>query len=201
LLIILVCSEVDSLRILKWQFETFPDDELGLNESRGYACEFVAWQFLTSLSRRETIVFLLQELPDPRRGSVTDSEAERGSSGFAGPALENDRLPRPSDERSPLLSDPAPDLSRTFGAIHRDNPALSRAGGTESTVGEAFTDEQYSLFYGLNALEIAAIAHAKKFLSQNVVQKIIDDIWKGEIVFWDSLSLHAKKTPHILNKR
>lgn len=41
-------------------------------------------------------------------------------------------------------------------------------------------------FVTLNALEIAAVANAKRFLSQHVVQKIITGIWNGDIVFWES---------------
>ncbi|EQL02809.1 ion transporter [Ophiocordyceps sinensis CO18] len=48
-------------------------------------------------------------------------------------------------------------------------------------------------FRGLNALEIAAIADAKRFLSQHLVQRIISGIWNGDIIFWDSLSVRATK--------
>ncbi|KAL1969166.1 hypothetical protein VTN77DRAFT_420 [Rasamsonia byssochlamydoides] len=190
-------SIICALMILKWQFDNVPDDEFGLNESRGYACEFVAWQFLSSLSYRETIDFLLQELPGPRRDSVTIAEAERGSSGFG----VSEEVPgsRAAHERTPLLSSSDSSLHGFFG--RKGGSDSSRLGGTESIFEDSCTDEQYSLFYGLNALEIAAIAHAKKFLSQKVVQRIIDDIWNGEIVFWETLSLHSKKSPQILNKR
>jgi hypothetical protein len=40
-------------------------------------------------------------------------------------------------------------------------------------------------FVTLNALEIAAVADAKRFLSQHVVQKIVTGIWNGDIIFWD----------------
>lgn len=66
---------------------------------------------------------------------------------------------------------------------------------------DAYELEKLSRFFGLNALEIATIAQAKRFLSQKVVQKVIDNIWKGEIVFWDSLSVHSKKKPQFFNKR
>jgi hypothetical protein len=185
-------------RILKWQFDNISDDELGLNESRGYACEFVAWQFLSSLSYRETVDFLLRELPGPRRDSLTIAEAERGSSGFG--AAEEMPGSRSLHERTPLLSSSASSVYGVLGANRKGGNDLSRFGGTDTTF-ESCSDEQYSSFYGLNALEIAAIAQAKKFLGQRVVQKIIDDIWNGEIVFWDTLSAHSKKAPQILNKR
>ena len=50
-----------------------------------------------------------------------------------------------------------------------------------------------SRFTGLNALEIATIASAKKFLSQRSVQKIVSAIWRGDIIFWDSLSVSTVK--------
>jgi len=54
-------------------------------------------------------------------------------------------------------------------------------------------------FTKLNALEIAAIADAKRFLSQHIVQKIITGIWNGDIIFWDQLSVHSVKRPRYYN--
>lgn len=51
----------------------------------------------------------------------------------------------------------------------------------------------------LNALEIAVIANAKRFLSQYIVQKIITGLWHGEIIFWDSVSVDATKKPRFYN--
>lgn len=62
-------------------------------------------------------------------------------------------------------------------------------------------DDPLSSFTGLNALEIAAVADAKKFLSQRLVQKIIYGIWTGDITFWESLSVHTKKKAQFYNKR
>jgi hypothetical protein len=30
---------------------------------------------------------------------------------------------------------------------------------------------------------------------------VVDGIWKGEIVFWDSLTVNSTKKPHIFNAR
>lgn len=54
-------------------------------------------------------------------------------------------------------------------------------------------------FINLNALEIAAVADAKRFLSQQVVQKIITGIWNGDIIFWDRLSTGSVKRPRFYN--
>jgi hypothetical protein len=56
-------------------------------------------------------------------------------------------------------------------------------------------------FKSLNALEIAAVADAKRFLSQHIVQKIVTGIWNGDIIFWDSLSVKAEKKPRFYNPR
>ena len=62
-------------------------------------------------------------------------------------------------------------------------------------------EDPTSPFIGLNALEIAAVADAKGFLSQRVVQKIVNSIWCGDIVFWDSLNVRTKKKAQRYNKR
>jgi hypothetical protein len=72
-----------------------------------------------------------------------------------------------------------------------------------SMTGSTAVDEQENdptaPFIHLNALEIAAIADAKRFLSQHIVQKIVTGIWNGDIVFWDSLSIHSVKKPRFYN--
>lgn len=78
---------------------------------------------------------------------------------------------------------------------------LSGTSQDTQTHEEIYAAQRYSQFFGLNALEIATIAHAKRFLSQRVVQKVVDGIWKGEIVFWDSLTVNSTKKPHIFNRR
>jgi hypothetical protein len=45
----------------------------------------------------------------------------------------------------------------------------------------------------LNALEIAAVCEAKKFMSQRAVQRIIDGIWKGDIMLWQTMNPHTVK--------
>ena len=62
-------------------------------------------------------------------------------------------------------------------------------------------DDPLAAYVGLNALEIASIAEAKKFLSQRTVQKVVDDIWNGDIIFWESLSVHSKKKAKVYNKK
>ncbi|KAJ5604281.1 hypothetical protein N7537_007237 [Penicillium hordei] len=184
-----------ALMILKWDFTTATEDDWGLNESRGAACEFVAWQFLCHLNQRETIEFLLEELPTPRRGSANIIEPEAGNTGLA--SIQGD-TGQTESEATPLL--PSSSFYRLFGKRTTETQLSGISQDTQRHE-EIYAAERYSQFFGLNALEIATIAHAKRFLSQRVVQKVVDGIWKGEIVFWDSLTVNSTKKPHIFNTR
>lgn len=145
---------------------------------------------MTHLSEKEAIDYLLHELPGPHGLHSEPSEsADSGESGFARSKAKDGDI----DEHSPLLRNQIgvskrPGL-RQFEHNHQTHPLDS-------------ADADLTVFFvGLNALEIAAIADAKKFLSQRVVQKIVDDIWSGNIVFWDTLSVSTKKHAQIYNKR
>ncbi|KAF4218383.1 hypothetical protein CNMCM8980_002591 [Aspergillus fumigatiaffinis] len=193
---------ISALMILKWQLNNEDNDsDWGLNESRGYACEYIAWQFLCHLTRREMIDVLLEELPSPRRDSATISQAEQGASGL-GSISHEDEGNETEGERTPLLLSSSSSLYRFFvGKSHRGDSCATDNRGSRGWYYDDPELHSFSPFFGLNALEIAAIAHAKKFLSQKAVQRVIDDIWNGEIVFWDSLSVHSKKKPQFFNKR
>ena len=180
------CSpQLNICRILKWQFGNISDDDGGIWEARGYACEIVAWRFLTHLSENEAIDYLLHELPKPTGGFQS---LEGGDSGSLGPSTAEGYF----DEHSPLL--------RTqIGVSHR--PGLHQFERQHQARTPDLTEEDPAAsFVGLDALEIAAIANAKKFLSQRVVQKIVDDIWSGNIVFWDTLSVNTNKRAQLYNK-
>ncbi|KAG2421148.1 hypothetical protein HFD88_000764 [Aspergillus terreus] len=188
---------ISALMILKWQYGREDEADWGLNESRGYACEYVAWQFLCHLNQRETIEFLLEELSCPPRNTSSLSDAERGASAFGS----SSRGGKTQDnERTPLLSSSSSSLYRLFGGKRRVGGTFEPDHSYHSSLYE-YDMEHFSLFLGLNALEIAIIAQAKKFLSQKVVLRVIDNIWKGEIVFWDTLSVNSTKKPQFFNKR
>ncbi|KAJ5690828.1 hypothetical protein N7462_005220 [Penicillium macrosclerotiorum] len=181
-----------ALMILKWEFSNAAEDDWGLNESRGYACEFVAWQFLCHLNQHETIEFLLEELPNPRRNSANPFETGYNS----GYSSSGDR------ESAPLL--PGDSISSRNSDLGKQS-SLNRIGFGYSSIQTAQPQDydlsRYSRFAGLNALEVAGIAKAMRFLSQKVVQRVVNDIWRGEIVFWDSLTVHSTKKPHIFNRK
>ena len=164
---------VSALLILKWQFASSGQDDHGINETRGHACEIVAWRFLMHLSPTELIDYLLHELPpvnfDPESYDEAETHANKGD----------------TTERAALLSGQGPSAARIQG---------------DTRTSSITEEEPMFSFVGLNALEIAAVAGAKKFLSQQIVQKTVDDIWNGHIIFWESLSVHSKKKAKFYNK-
>lgn len=184
-------------RILKWHFSSLEPDDQGINETRGYACEIIAWRFLTHKSEHELIDYLLSELP-PRPASATRSSSgnrSRSEEGHNASLQDVDSV----DEHSELLSDRPSRIPKRprlpEGSLHH------RSYRTVGEIEQKPEDDVTSSFVGLNALEIAAVADAKKFLSQRIVQKIVDGIWCGDIVFWEALSVHATKKAQLYNKR
>ncbi|KAI5866697.1 ion transporter [Durotheca rogersii] len=186
---------VNALLALRWHYGTITDDR-GVSEARANACEIAAWRFLTRLSEREVVEFCLHEIPDDGEEdelSGADDPADGGESNERTSLLSNastcsssghylDRRPSGSSRRNQL-----------FQSVSK--LTMSRRA---SDVAESENDPT-APFTHLNALEIAAIADAKRFLSQHVVQKIITGIWNGDIIFWDRLAVHSVKKPRFYN--
>jgi hypothetical protein len=170
-----------SARALKGHFSALEEtsDEPGVNQARGYACEFVAWQFLNSLTDRDVIDFLLLEVPP---ASSPDSEP---SSRPANHSHQNGQRTGPTNERTPLLDVANGDYFST----RNDDAANPRFGTLRSHC------------ENLSALEIAAVGGAKKFLSQRPIQKVINGLWRGDIVFWETLSVNSVKRPRKYNRK
>lgn len=183
--------------ILKWHFSSLDYDDRQINETREYACEFVAWRLLTHLSQHELIDYLLSEVPSNSDGPEHPSnlEASEVNDEGAEDSVTHDGV----DERATLLWDRrlSPKTRPKLRTTNLQNESPQSRNGTPYS-----TDEDLTLsFVGSNALEIAAIGNAKNFLSQRAVQKIVDGIWCGDIVFWESLSLYSKKKAQVYNKR
>ncbi|KAF2432661.1 hypothetical protein EJ08DRAFT_630491 [Tothia fuscella] len=166
---------VHAILALKMHFSAMESDEdRGLNESRGYACEYAAWRFVSHLSGREAIDYLLYELP--RTTVSLDSNDEESAN------------PSSSHERSPLLR-------------QNSDWSYSSPSAVDGHTSQEEVDSFTSSFDTLNSLEVAAVVGAKKFLSQRVVQRIIESIWKGDIVFWETLSVDSIKEAKVYDKR
>jgi hypothetical protein len=187
-------------RALKWHFSSLEPDDRGLNETRANACEIVAWRFLTRLSERDAIDFVLYELPSAEE-TVEILESGNGRDGERSSAPnESSRLLPQSHTRDPKPAGPFRPTSRRE-QLMRSVTELGTHIFADDDSAEDVEEDPTSAFTGLNALEIAAVADAKKFLSQRLVQKIINGIWTGEISFWESLSIHTIKKPQLYNKK
>lgn len=202
----------------------------GISEARANACEIVAWRFLARLPEREAVDYCLYEIQgnealeaavaistdaaectydDEAAGEAADElspllgvlatdhqHSNVGISmgmtnGTVHPSSGGFRANTAAAKRSQLIS-AIPKLTMTD--VDTEEPSLHKALGRDGRhPGESFKD--------LNALEIAAIANAKRFLSQYIVQKIITGLWNGEIIFWDSVSAHATRAPRYYNPR
>lgn len=136
------------------------------------------------MSERDVVNFCLYDLPPQELLDATEVDPYEGVS-----------------ERSNLL----PKFqARDYSAANRPGTSNQRENLLRSVshMGYVFTHEiegavdeedPTSSFTGLNALEIAAVADCKHFLSQSTVQKIITGIWNGDITFWETLNSSTKK--------
>ncbi|KND93229.1 Calcium channel YVC1 [Tolypocladium ophioglossoides CBS 100239] len=180
---------VNALLALKWHYAA-DHEQMGLSETKSNACEIVAWRFLSRLSEREAMNFCLYEIPD--LGDATDEllQQEYDQEAAERTLLLPRILPSPSNEPTAV----------PFGSSSKRANLLSSLSHITNASEDAGEERDPTLaFKGLNALETAAIANAKRFLSQNVVQKIVSGLWNGDIVFWDSLSVHATKKHRFYN--
>ena len=192
-------SIVCALLILKWHFNALPNYGRGVNETRGLACELIAWRYLTYLSERDVLDYVLYDLPaSDAPARVEDEEAgqafptENGGNQAINPAHDD-------GETVPLMSEFRPSAKARHVLARSISAAVVQKGGDSEADG--FEKELVSSFENMNALEIAVVADAKKFMSQRLVQRVIDGIWDGRIIFWESLSLHTTKQPHFATKR
>ncbi|KAK8091116.1 hypothetical protein PG994_000621 [Apiospora phragmitis] len=190
---------------LRWHYGT-QNDGRGLGEARANACEIVAWRFLMRLSEREAVEYCLYEIPDlsescssPHQGDCADQGESNERTALLGDSSGH-QLPR-----SRRHSEHQDSSSGKMGSHKRSQLlqsisklTMSFTGGSDSE-DDSDGDDPTDSFVHLNALEIAAVADAKRFLSQHVVQKIITGIWDGDIIFWDRLSVHSIKKPRFYN--
>lgn len=162
--------------------------------ARASACEYVAWRFTSNLSEREAIDYLLYELPSnksKKRNSTAD--LENGSSDLHRNTSNAKRNDRSVGEDTPLLNS-------SGGGIGAPGDMLPSMGSEGPMLDKSSDEELLSYFENMNALEIATVREAKKFLSQRVVQRMIEAIWRGDVVFWETLDVDSEKQAKPYNK-
>ncbi|GAW20019.1 hypothetical protein ANO14919_095130 [Xylariales sp. No.14919] len=190
---------VNALLALKWHYGAI-NDSRGLSDARANACEIVAWRFLTRLSEREVVDFCLYEIPDPcgkDDASVDEECAVEGETDEQTVLLGGTRASSESSRRPDHLWEARRGSMRRRSQLFESVSKLTMS--RHATEMEEPEEDPTAPFIHLNALEIAAIADAKRFLSQHIVQKIITGIWNGEIIFWDRLSASSRKKPRFYN--
>ncbi|KAM0716855.1 hypothetical protein Q7P37_006707 [Cladosporium fusiforme] len=96
--------------------------------------------------------------------------------------LAEDKLPRHAEGLEAVVDEQSPLLGSREDQPEDDQPDGANISGSFS-----------SDYHNLNALEIAVVTQSKKFLGQRAVQRIIDGIWKGDIMFWQTMSPRAIK--------
>lgn len=126
------------------------------------------------------IEFLLVELP-PAASPRSQPDTEDGLRSLD----QNGHGNHHTNEQDPLLT------STTGDYFDHDNDSSRKSRFSSLT----------SQCENLSALEIAAVSGAKKFLSQRPIQKIINGLWRGDIVFWETLSVNSVKKPRKYNRR
>lgn len=165
---------VAALLAARYHFRSIESDGSGVHESRGLAAEFVAWQFLTFLSEKELMDFLLFELPKSDR-SITPQSTPR-TRAVDSTVPQNGSAVDGVDERVPLLQAERGSLGNS------ERPPLEGPGLTgtqQSAVRARRIGELSEDLAGLTALEIALVCDAKKFISSQPVQKVVTDVWNG----------------------
>jgi hypothetical protein len=195
---------VPALLALRSYFAGQTDDEPGINLGRAYACEYVAWRYVLQLSEWEIIDCLLEDLDLDLSGSPGDQTPEPShieQSLLLSPEQHQDHLeaiPRQHTREQHIERRRQRSLSLRISSV---SDVLQHTLNDESNVNPVKNEAFAMYFNGLNALEIAAVSNAKKFLSQRIIQRVIERMWTGEIVFWETMGVDSIKEAKVYNKR
>ncbi|KAL9089457.1 MAG: hypothetical protein Q9165_005778 [Trypethelium subeluteriae] len=181
---------ISALLVLKAHFSSLEiNDDKAINNTRGFACEIVAWRFVAHLSERESIDFLLHDVSKVE-GQYHDEEGRVSESSITALVGNED------------LRDDAVGIFRPSGQVEDNRSPNGHEHSSPDRSMDTQSEREYlASFQRMNALEIAVVAEAKKFLSQKTVQKVLNGIWNGEIVFWENMSVHSRKEAKFYNRR
>jgi hypothetical protein len=155
----------------------------------------VAWRFLTRQSERDAVDYCLYEIPGKEALAVDPLAGDRHR-GYDAEANEQSPLLRHSRSFNNNVARNA----RRRSELHHVIPKLTLTSETILQTTKASSVDRTAVLKDLNALEIAVISNSKRLLSQHIVQKIITSLWHGDIIFWDSVSIHATRKPRYYNR-
>lgn len=183
---------VAALLAARYCFDNNNSEDPKLSESRALACEVVAFDLVLTFSERELIDQLLRDLPTKQE----DAQTGLGILQNTGADLED------GHETSPLLANERHHNIRP-NILRRPTNRFTNLSSSSVFVRDVAEehDDLATEMAGLNALEIGAVAKCKKFMSQKPVQAVVEDIWNGNIIFWEDLHAESKKVPRIYNPR
>jgi hypothetical protein len=143
---------------------------------------------------------LLHEIPQLKDQEGLSDDVE--SRPFPGGRFSFGGSDGPVNDETPLLNRPGGQFGRAAHLSLGELEANITSGRTDTDLSQTHKiDDPTKALAGLNALEIAAVANAKRFLSQRLVQKVVQDIWDGKIIFWENLSVDAVKKARVYNQR
>ena len=149
------------------------------------------------LSERELMDNLLHEVSDERVRRTRSHDIESRSNSVDESLWR--RHSEVANDQTPLLHRNSTDMGRRHNSPGSGD-SVSDSYGTPDLSSHPTRDPTKPLI-GLNALEIAAVANAKRFMSQRIVQRVVQDIWDGNIIFWETMSVNAVKKARVYNKR
>lgn len=153
------------------------EDDTSVDCARGLACEIAAMRLLRKYNSREVLTALTKDYKASEDiEPVLETTAIRASA--------SGKLTSFADDRTPLLRvDPGSPLHRSSSSPDLEGRPKVRIGG------DSFT-----------ALEVAIISEAKHFTSAHIVQQVLNDIWTGNVIFWNEITEYETKKATYYNK-
>lgn len=150
-------------------------EDRNAESTRSFAAQLIAIRVLRTMSFQDTVGALTLDFDLPSTDSAYDDSTVVGASSEA-------TTVGATLENVSLLGDISshedPEAGRSVGS-NANNPSMS-------------------------ALEVAIVAEALKFIASPIVQSVLQDIWKGNVVLWGDLDINAstaRKKPTIYSWR
>jgi hypothetical protein len=96
-------------------------------------------------------------------------------------------LPNPSEEESSVESS----SETTTRTTHESQRLLDHTSGHDVEIGPPPSRSNGHHSSAMSVLEVALVGEALKFIASSIVQNVLQDIWKGNVVLWGDLDVNA----------